>query len=118
MDIALTSDYLHTCQLHANRNVDFTTTGQFVNRSALSAGQTLTLQAAGIDNQADSTITAQTTSLTTAGSLTNRGLIDGGETWLAALTLNNLGTGRIYGDHVAIGAGTVTNDVENGVAVN
>jgi len=116
IDIALTSDYLHTGQLQANGNVDFTTTGQFVNRSALSAGQTLTLQAVGIDNQTNGTITAQTTNLIASNALTNRGLIDGGETWLAASTLYNLGTGRIYGDHVAIAAGTLTNDVENGVA--
>ena len=48
--------------------------------------------------------------------LTNRGLIDGGEVALDAVTLNNLGTGRIYGDHLSIGATTLTNSAENGSA--
>jgi filamentous hemagglutinin len=41
--------------------------------------------------------------------LTNRGLIDGADTRIQASLVNNLGTGRIYGDRVAIGASSVNN---------
>jgi hypothetical protein len=33
-----------------------------------------------------------------------------------AITLNNLGTGRIYGDHLSIAATTLNNDAEGGNA--
>ncbi|MBI5784588.1 MAG: DUF637 domain-containing protein [Rhodocyclales bacterium] len=50
------------------------------------------------------------------GQLTNRGLIDGRETVIRATTVANLGTGRIYGDHLAIGATSVSNLAEGGSA--
>jgi filamentous hemagglutinin len=42
--------------------------------------------------------------------------IDGGSTFITSAALDNLGTGRLYGDHLAIRAGTLRNDVENGGA--
>ncbi len=50
--------------------------------------------------------------------LTNRGLIDSnGSTQINAGTVNNIGTGRIYGDAISIGAGSSTTSAEtvNGV---
>lgn len=47
--------------------------------------------------------------VTVDGQLINTGLINGGNTRLAATTLDNLGTGRIYGDHLAISATTLNN---------
>ena len=51
-------------------------------------------------------------SVITGPTLTNRGLIDGAETFIAGATVSNLGSGRIYGDHVAIAASTLTNAAE------
>ncbi|MGD7366512.1 hypothetical protein ACQCQW_26610, partial [Ralstonia pseudosolanacearum] len=48
--------------------------------------------------------------------LTNRGLIDGGQARIEAGTLDNVGTGRIHGDHLAIKGGTVSNREEGGRA--
>ncbi|WP_268576947.1 hypothetical protein, partial [Escherichia coli] len=48
--------------------------------------------------------------------LTNRGLIDGSQTRLDAGALDNVGSGRLYGDHLAIRAGTVNNREEEGLA--
>lgn len=61
-------------------------------------------------------ITSSETTTITVTTLTNRGLIDGASTQLAANTLDNLGTGRIYGDHIGIAADTLNNDVESGTA--
>ena len=46
------------------------------------------------------------------GTLTNRGLIDGGQARIEAGTVDNLGSGRIYGDRLAIQAGTLRNREE------
>lgn len=46
------------------------------------------------------------------GTLTNRGVLDGQTTLVKVDTLNNIGTGKIYGDHVAIQATTLNNDTE------
>ncbi|WP_387555579.1 hypothetical protein, partial [Photorhabdus sp. RM126S] len=44
------------------------------------------------------------------------GLIDGGLTHLTANTLNNTGTGRIYGDQLALQTGTLNNTAQDGKA--
>ncbi|WP_033012067.1 hypothetical protein, partial [Xanthomonas vasicola] len=66
-----------------------------------------------VDNAVNGQITSQgITHIATGGQLVNRGLIDGGLTHLQAATLDNVGTGRIYGDHVAIAAGNLLNRAE------
>ncbi|WP_387796281.1 hypothetical protein, partial [Photorhabdus sp. RM125S] len=47
---------------------------------------------------------------------TNTGLIDGNLTHLTAHTLTNTGTGRIYGDHLALQTGTLNNTAHAGNA--
>ncbi|UWD88757.1 S-layer family protein [Ralstonia pseudosolanacearum] len=116
LSLNLAGDFTNTGELQANGNATVKTSGTLTNQSGLKAGNTLTVSAGNIDNTASGEISAGTTNVTAAGTLTNRGLIDGGNTNVDAGTLNNLGTGRIYGDHVAILAGTVNNDVENGRA--
>ncbi|WP_231686345.1 hemagglutinin repeat-containing protein [Ralstonia pseudosolanacearum] len=116
LSLNLAGDFTNTGELQANGNATVKTGGTLTNQSGLKAGNTLTVFAGNIDNTASGEISAGTTNLTATGTLTNRGLIDGGNTNIDAGTLNNLGTGRIYGDHVAIQAGTVNNDVENGTA--
>ncbi|CAN5594360.1 hypothetical protein BH10PSE18_BH10PSE18_21930 [soil metagenome] len=102
-----------TGQTIANHDLRLTTAGAIYNSGALSAGNALTLTATRIDNSATGQISAgASTTLNTGDTLTNRGLIDGVETRIDAGTVNNLGTGRIYGDHIAIAAGTLNNDAE------
>lgn len=110
--VTLTSDYTHTGQLQANGNATLTTTGNIANQGDMLAGGTLALTAADIDNAAIGEIAGLDTHLNASGTLTNRGTIDGGDTFLDAGALNNLGTGRIYGDHLAIAAGTLGNVAE------
>lgn len=118
LSVKLTQNYIHTGELQANGSATLETSGTLTNQSTLQAGAALNLKAATIDNQASGQISANQVRLeaTDSHTLTNRGLIDGQDTIIETVTLNNLGTGRIYGDHVAIGATTVTNDAENGVA--
>jgi filamentous hemagglutinin len=76
-----------------------------------SAGR-LEITSAGINNTG--TITASNSvSLQSTSEITNTGLINGGDVLLKGTTVNNLGTGRIYGDHIALEADRVVNDVDN-----
>lgn len=114
----LTQDYTHSGQLQANGTANFETTGMLINQSSLLAGAALNVKAASIDNRSGGQISANQILLqaTASQTLTNRGLIDGQDVVIETAALNNLGSGRIYGDHLAVGATTLTNDVENGVA--
>ncbi len=105
-------------QTVANNNLSLSTSGTVNNNGTLTAGNALALTAGDINNNATGIITASSITLSAANTLTNRGLIDGSETRVNAGTLNNAGTGRIYGDHIAIQAGVLNNDAEanNGVA--
>lgn len=114
IDVRLADDYLHTGVFRADGDARLVTAGNLVNRAALEAGQTLRLAGRDIDNTSEGSIGADTTVVTASGRLTNRGLIDGRETRIDADQLQNMGSGRIYGNHLAIGANTIANDTEAG----
>jgi filamentous hemagglutinin len=114
--ISVDQDFTNTGTLQADGDIALRNAGKLSNQSLIRAGKTLNLEAANIDNSKDSEISAQTTRIKTAGTLNNRGQINGGATRVQADTLNNLGSGRIYGDHVAIAASTLNNDKEDNVA--
>jgi len=120
MSLAVTQDITFAAgsETVANNNLTLSTTGDITNSGRLAAGKDLTLSAKDINNTATGDIQGKTTTLNASGTVTNRGVIDGGITRINAGTLNNLGTGRIYGDQISIGVGTLNNDAEtvNGVA--
>ena len=93
-------------------NLDFKTEGDFKNNSQLRVGNKADVKAANVDNTKDAEISGNETHINT-NKLTNRGLIDGALTMAKAVTINNLGTGRIYGDHVAL-QGENLNNLEEG----
>ncbi|HWT18673.1 MAG TPA: hemagglutinin repeat-containing protein, partial [Variovorax sp.] len=118
LSIALKQDIVNNGEVAANGNLSYTTTGNFTNNGKLLAGQTLTVGGNNVDNTADAEMSGTNTVVNAAGTLTNRGLIDSqGATQINAGTLNNIGTGRIYGNDISIAAGTLVNDAEtlNGV---
>ena len=92
----------------AGGSLDFKTQGNLTNNSQLRVGNKLSIQAANIENTKEAEISGNETFITT-NNLTNRGLIDGALTVAKAVTINNLGTGRIYGDHVALQGNTLNN---------
>ncbi|UIN23086.1 two-partner secretion domain-containing protein [Herbaspirillum frisingense] len=117
--IDLVASILHTGQIGATGDATITTSGTFTNAGAVGAGGTLALTAATIDNQAAGSLVGNTLKLkaTDVHTFINRGLIDGVNTVIESSTVNNLGTGRIYGDNIAIGADVLNNQAEtlNGV---
>ena len=91
--------------------LNFSTEGKLTNNVMLRIGQAAIIHAAEVENIKNAEISSDATQITTER-LTNRGLIDGKTTLLDASTLNNLGTGRIYGDNLSIASRALTNDKE------
>ncbi|MGR4869676.1 filamentous hemagglutinin N-terminal domain-containing protein [Variovorax sp. LARHSF232] len=112
LSIALLGDVHNTGELSANGKLRLATTGNITNSGKLTAGDTLDVSGQDIDNTATGEISATTTRVNAAGTLTNRGLIDGDLTQIDAATLTNIGTGRIYGRELSIQAGTLNNLAE------
>ncbi|MGC9562207.1 filamentous hemagglutinin N-terminal domain-containing protein, partial [Brachymonas sp. M4Q-1] len=100
-------------QLSANGSLTLSSQGDVVNQGVIQGGSAVSVSGANIDNQTGASITSGgSTTVSTGGSLTNRGLIDGSDTRIDAGSLNNTGTGRIYGDYLSVRSGTLTNQAE------
>ena len=82
------------------------------NQGDIVATDTLTANALTLINDRQAQLAATTTQIH-ASSVTNRGLIDGATTHIKAQELTNIGTGRIYGDHLALEGGRITNTSES-----
>ncbi|MBF1995118.1 hemagglutinin repeat-containing protein [Serratia symbiotica] len=116
MSLTLTQDFFNTGSVQASHDLSLTTQGNLRNQSLIQAGNQLDLTATNLLNSATAEISAGTTQVTATQTLTNYGLIDGFYTRINGATVSNIGSGRIYGDALAIGAGTLNNLAENGQA--
>lgn len=117
MSLTLRQAFHNAGRVIANGNLQWNLSGLgLINQGVISAGRALNLYAAKLDNRQEGEISAGENHLTVNGELVNRGLIDGGLTHIVATTLTNIGSGRLYGDAVALQAATLTNAAENGVA--
>ncbi|NDL32009.1 filamentous hemagglutinin N-terminal domain-containing protein [Photorhabdus laumondii subsp. laumondii] len=116
MAVTLTEDFHHTGNTAANGNLTLKTTGNLLNDRQIKAGRALHLDTHNLTNSASGEISAGQTQIQAHDTLSNTGLIDGGLTHLTANTLNNTGTGRIYGDQLALQTGTLNNTAQDGKA--
>ncbi|MFS7252086.1 hemagglutinin repeat-containing protein [Rahnella rivi] len=116
MQLALNQNFVNQGQVVANGDLTFTLNQQLTNNSLIKAGGVLDMHASQLTNNAPAEISAGATHLSVDNDLTNRGLIDGGLTHIDAATLTNIGSGRIYGDHIAIKSDTLNNLAESGTA--
>ncbi len=96
-------------QLQANNNLSLTTTGDIHNDGTINAGNTLKLNASKVNNSSNAKIESHDTQVNAQNQINNTGLINGDLTTLTADTINNQGTGRIYGTDLAISANTLNN---------
>ncbi|WIM80129.1 hemagglutinin repeat-containing protein [Gallibacterium anatis] len=110
--ITLQKDLILTQPFAVNGHLSIKTAGDLINQTQLVTGKGLQITAKHIENPINSELSAPKTKLI-AGSLTNRGLIDGTQNIIHATILNNLGTGRIYGDELAIQSHVLNNQPEN-----
>ena len=116
MALTLVNDFTNDGVLQTNGDLSLSSMGDIDNNQQIQAGQTLSLNADNLLNQSRGEISASTTQINAWQQLTNYGLIDGFYTRLNGKTISNIGTGRIYGDYLAIGAGTLNNLAEQGNA--
>ncbi|WP_081085621.1 hemagglutinin repeat-containing protein [Burkholderia stagnalis] len=108
--ITLGSDYTQTAanRLHANGNLNFTTSGKLTNQGVLDANGALTVNAANVDNQSGADLnSANTTVNANGGTIDNAGRIEGDTITTNSATLNN--TGTVIGANVASNANTINN---------
>lgn len=96
-------------QLQANNNLSLITVGDIQNDGTINAGNTLKLNASNVNNSSNAKIESHDTQVTAQNQINNTGLINGDLTTLTADTLNNQGTGRIYGTDLAISVNTLNN---------
>lgn len=115
VSISQRGDYIQLAggQLSANGALTLAVSGNITNQGDIKGGTGVTVSANSVDNQTGASITsAGTTTVRASNTLTNRGLIDGDDTATDTGMLDNVGTGRIYGDHVAIQTGALGNRAE------
>ncbi|MBP4134355.1 hemagglutinin repeat-containing protein, partial [Gallibacterium anatis] len=118
LTVALQSDFIADTDIQAKQHLHFTTTGTVTNKAKWLAGNTLTLVASELNNTLNGVLSANTTQLMLQHQLTNRGLINSFSpennslTLIKAAHIENSGTGRIYGDHLALQANTLLNQDE------
>lgn len=110
-DIQLKDSYQHnaTAQLQANQNLSLTSAGDINNDGTINAGNQLQLSSVNISNSNNAKIESHDTQLIAQQQINNTGLINGDLTTLTADTVNNQGTGRIYGTDLAISTNTLNN---------
>ena len=111
----MTDDFVVEHDLTAGNQLNLSTKGRLKNTHTLQAGHTLKLNAGNIDNQVTGRIIAgEQTNITSEQHVDNRGLINSnGLTHIGAgQTLTNTGTGKIYGNHIALNAQKLLNREE------
>ncbi|MFC0322199.1 hemagglutinin repeat-containing protein [Gallibacterium melopsittaci] len=112
LTLTLQDDFTLNNAFVVGQNLTLTTAGNFTNNVAQNINHHLMISAANIINQPTAELSAQNTHLISR-TLTNRGLIDGRTTTIKSNTITNIGTGRIYGDHLALQASHLSNLEEN-----
>ena len=117
MQLAFAGNYIHQGELSVNGDLSVESGGDFTNQGSIKGGSSVTVSGNNVDNQGGAEISsAGVDGCNASQTLTNRGLIDGSDTRVNAGAMDNVGTGRIYGDHVSISAGTLSNRSENGTS--
>ncbi|WP_159917525.1 hemagglutinin repeat-containing protein [Pantoea sp. 18069] len=115
LTLELANDLLPQGTMAANGKLRVETAGQLINQGQLLGGTGTEIVGTRIDNQHGAEISAgqNTTTVRASQDISNRGLIDGQDTRLDADAVNNIGTGRIYGDHLSIAAQRLENRLEH-----
>ncbi|MCC8414471.1 filamentous hemagglutinin N-terminal domain-containing protein [Photorhabdus laumondii subsp. laumondii] len=116
IEVKLKQDFHNTGNIAADGKLSLETDGNIINDSTMKAEQAY-LEAQNLTNTQTAEIRAKQTEVNVRNTLTNTGLIDGELTHLTAnKVLDNTGTGRIYGDQIALKTGTLNNTAKDGKA--
>ena len=108
LDVALQDSFTLNHAFAVGNNLTFTTQGDFVNNTQLAVGNRAQIRGQSLHNNENAEISAMQTELQ-GKSIINRGLIDGVVNQLQGEQVRNLGSGRIYGNHLAVEAERIEN---------
>ncbi|TEA26638.1 hemagglutinin repeat-containing protein, partial [Candidatus Schmidhempelia bombi] len=112
MDIGVKESLTNQSAILAEGKLAIHTDKHLINNQQIIGNQGATLTAQTLTNQAGAEINSGNTQLTIDTHITNRGLIDGNQVIINTDRLDNLGTGRLYGDDIRIGAQQLNNLAE------
>lgn len=113
MTLELGQSHTNRGEMVANGTLSLSIQGNLDNTGKL-AGANVNINAGNITNASTGEISSiGLTRLAAGGALVNYGLLDGNVTHITAATVDNIGSGRIYGDRVAIQAGSLNNVAAN-----
>ena len=106
-NIQLVQDFDSQRDLVGRSSLSLTTQGHLINRAGLLSEGHTQINVKNIENTKTAEIQGKQTALTSEQNITNRGLVKGTVENVIKTgdTLTNIGTGRIYGGHVALQAG-------------
>ena len=106
-NIQLVQDFDSQRDLVGRSSLSLITQGHLINRAGLLSEGHTQINAKNIENTKTAEIQGKQTALTSEQNITNRGLVKGTVENVIKTgdTLTNIGTGRIYGGHVALQAG-------------
>lgn len=108
--IALKESFTNYKNIVAGDNVVISTLKDFINHADLQAGQSLEINSHNFDNTKTGNLASgQKIELSIDKNLTNRGTINSGLTQITTKNLENIGTGKIYGDIISINASNILN---------
>lgn len=109
--ISMNGDYVQnagTQQVHSNRDLSLTVTGNITNNGTLGAAGTLTLSGNQVTNQAGAVIEGGAVAIRAAGDLANSGEING-ESAVDLIAANISNTSGIVGGNVTVRTGNLNN---------
>ncbi|PJK96037.1 hypothetical protein B9Y63_20405 [Stenotrophomonas maltophilia] len=113
MTLELGQSHTNRGEMVANGTLSLSIQGNLDNSGKL-AGANVNINAGNITNASTGEISSiGLTRLAAGGALVNYGLLDGNVTHITAASVDNIGSGRIYGDRVAIQAGSLNNLAAN-----
>nr|WP_282563733.1 hemagglutinin repeat-containing protein [Providencia stuartii] len=110
LSLALNQHFENTGRIQAGENLTANFTQGFTNKGLISSLGELALSTTTVINSLSGEISGQNTRIKASGQVLNTGLIDGVLTHIVANSLDNLGTGRIYGDFLVIAVNSLVND--------
>ena len=114
--IALQDDFDAQRTIEAGHQLTLTTQGKLRNRSRLQAGHQVVVRAGHLSNEAQGILeSGGNLHLLAEHDMDNRGVVNShGLTRIdTGGTLTNIGSGKIYGDHIALGSSVLNNREEN-----
>ncbi|OCL25087.1 hemagglutinin repeat-containing protein, partial [Gilliamella sp. wkB171] len=115
LSLDLDESFINENEITTNGHLSIRTQKDIINKNKMTAGRQISLESKQLINEKQSEISAGYLALNHQ-TINNYGLINGDTTVIRTNVLDNLESGRIYADNLAIKASILNNRAQNGVA--